>query len=489
MTRGATSGAPPVQRLDAPRRSAASVNDEGAVDRAVHAALAAARGRALLAVSGGLDSMVLLDATARVALGAIAAVATFDHGTGPSATRAADAVARAADLLGVPVVRGRAGVAGRDEADWREQRWRFLRGAARAAGASVVATAHTADDQVETVFMRALRGAGARGLAALAAPSRDVIRPLLGVRRADVARYAARAGVVHVEDPSNASRRHLRNRARLDLLPALERVRPGFAAELLALGARAAAWRRDVDALAADLVARGEVALEGGPGAGEAELRTPADLLAELDAVSLAVLWPALAALAGLALDRRGTRRLAAFTTTGRRGGAIQLSGGMEVVRRRDEFVLRRRRGHTSSGRETRPERSEVPLPTAAHAPAVTLGVWRFVAVAHPPGEATDATVGSEWSFWLPVGAHATARPWRAGDRMRSPASGAARRVKRFLADAGVAGVDRAAWPVVVVGDEIVWIPGVRRAHAAPARSARPGVWLTCRTAREPTLR
>ncbi|HET7458214.1 MAG TPA: tRNA lysidine(34) synthetase TilS [Gemmatimonadaceae bacterium] len=453
------------------------------VRRAVRASLAGpvAADGVVLAISGGRDSMVMLVAAAAVARAAIAAVATFDHGTGPAATAAADSVEARAAALGLPLLRGRATVVERSEAGWREARWRFLRDAARSVGARRVATGHTADDQVETVFLRALRGAGARGLAALAAPAAHVVRPLLGVRRADVTAYAKRRGVAYVDDPSNAGRAYARNRARLDLLPAIERAHPGFADAMLAIGERAAAWRAEVDALARELAEPGrEVVVASRPG-GDVELRVADGLVTPLDLPSLAVLWPALAALVGgLALDRRGTRRLAEFTRSGRPGGAIQLAGGVEVVRRRGEFVLRRGRGHTSS-RLAASDGDGVLLPTLAEASPARLGEWEFEAVASASGD-------DPWALWLARGEVALARPWRAGDRMRSPSTGAARRVKRYFGDAGVAGVDRAGWPVIVVGGEIVWIPGVRRAHAAPARSGRPGVWLTCRTVvREPS--
>ena len=178
-----------------------------------------ANGPVVLAVSGGRDSMVLLDAAARWSRAAIAVVATFDHATGRAATRAAVLVRRRAHALGLHVTSGRARAAGRSEAALRAARWDFLDHVAREYGAQV-ATAHTRDDQLETVLMRILRGAGARGLAGLCAPS-PILRPLLGVSRASVAAYAAERNVDWIEDPSNESPAILRNRIRRDLLPAL----------------------------------------------------------------------------------------------------------------------------------------------------------------------------------------------------------------------------------------------------------------------------
>ena len=275
------------------------------VERAVR--LAARGKRLVLAVSGGRDSMAMLHAAARVARGSVSMVATFDHGTGPAATRAAALVASEAGALGFPVVIGHAMNTGKSEAEWRAMRLSFLRDVAQRADA-VVATAHTRDDQVETVLMRALRDAGARGLAGLYALG-EFERPLLEVSRAEVASYAASVGARWLEDPTNESTRHLRNRVRRDLLPALSRVRPGFEDDVLRVARRAANWRGVLEAVLTEAV--GVTPLREG-------LAVTARSLAGLSAEELAVLWPAIAARAGLRMDWRGTDRAVAFTTAGK---------------------------------------------------------------------------------------------------------------------------------------------------------------------------
>src|SRR5262249_6979929 len=135
----------------------------------------------------------------------------------------------------------------RSEMAWREARWAFLRDVARErGGGAAIATAHTADDQIETVLMRVMRDAGARGMAGLLAPS-GVLRPLLGMRRAGLIEFARLRGLEWMEDPTNASRRFLRNRIRHDVLPALRRVNPLIGEELLDFGRRAAEWRRETE--------------------------------------------------------------------------------------------------------------------------------------------------------------------------------------------------------------------------------------------------
>ena len=287
----------------------------------------------LLAVSGGLDSMALLCAASKLpsASRKRVVVGTFDHGTGPTARRAAALVARESARLGFECVTGKASITGTREEEWRHARWEFLQGLA-ALRDGVVVTAHTRDDQVETVFMRILREAGPRGLAGLYAES-EIVRPFLGTSRSTLERYARERGITYIQDPSNADRRHLRNRVRLDILPSILKKHPAFAEELLALAHRAAEWRRSVE----EILPAIEVTPEG-----DGSLRVSRSSLRGYDADSLRVLWPALAARASVVMDRRGTHRAAEFTMKGATGGAIQLSGGVEIVMSREHMLLRR---------------------------------------------------------------------------------------------------------------------------------------------------
>jgi tRNA(Ile)-lysidine synthase len=293
--------------------------------------------RVVLAVSGGLDSMVLLDAAAQVVPKAATRlrVATFDHRTGHHASRAAKLVEKRCQSLGLKCIVGTAAQVGIRESEWREERWRFLRSTAKKFK-GVVATAHTLDDQLETVFMRILRDAGPRGLAGLYAES-EVIRPFIGLRRSQLAGYAEARKVRYVDDPSNESRSHLRNRVRHEILPAITRVRPAFQRDLLTIAEMSAAWRQEMSATVATL---GVEMLSGG------SLRVARQVFAGYDAESLRALWPAIAAQAGVVMDRRGTHRLAEFTMKGHTGGSIQLSGGIEVRMFRDHLLLRRWDAH-----------------------------------------------------------------------------------------------------------------------------------------------
>ena len=409
--------------------------------------------------------MVLLSAAAAVRDPARLLVATYDHGTGAAATAACTLVRRVAAARGIECVVGKArGAIRRSEEAWREARWAFLRDVARAHGAPI-ATAHTGDDQIETVLMRVMRDSGARGMAALLAPS-DVLRPLLGFRRAALLEFARARGVEFVEDPTNESRTFLRNRIRHDILPALRRVNPRIDDELLQLGRRAAEWRRETDA-AANSVSTVD------PEARTADLSVAA--VRGLDAGELAVLWPAVAARIGVTLDRRGIRRAGSFSSSSRVGSRIQVSGGWEVVRSRQALRLQ----STASV----PDRAETLLDLSR---ATRWGRWTFWAGSGPSSVSPAAGGQSGWDARLPVDQPLRVREWRPGDRLIGASGGTGRKVKRLLNDAGVTGHERDGWPVVLSGDRIVWIPGVRRSGAATARPAggrsegRPILTFSC---------
>lgn len=423
-----------------------------ALGAAVRAAADSHPGRKLLlAVSGGRDSMAMLHAFAHVAPGSIAAVATVDHGTGTHATDAVRLVAQWCAARGLRAIAARVEGASATEAGWREARWRFLREVAGGERA-VVATAHTRDDNLETILIRELRGSGARGLAALYARS-DVARPLLELPRAVVASYAEVEGVRWIEDPSNESRAYLRNRVRLEIIPALLAVNPSLGDELLDVARRAADVRIAMDHVARTFVEE----------AGDGALSVATTPLGDYDQEALRALWPAIAARAQIVLDARGTAGLARFTKDSTAGDRMQLSGGIEVLRRRAAIVLR----------SVQPE---LPAP-AALGDTLQWGRWRFVA---QPAAAGGDRRGDAWSASLPRTGELVVRAWRDGDRMHGAGDAGPRRVKRFLRDAGLVGPERRGWPVVVRGEEVVWIPGVRRSDAATVRSGRPEAVYVC---------
>ncbi len=199
--------------------------------------------KVLIAVSGGIDSLTLLDVMWRIAptLSLELAVAHFDHGLrGEESQEDAMYVVEQAKMRGLKSFVGRGDVRKLAalqslsiEEMARKARYQFLGRVTRKHGYDVVLTAHNANDNAETLLMNLMRGSGLSGLAAIP-PVRPlhegviVGRPLLGTQRKEIEEYAAAIDLKWREDSSNASMKHTRNRVRLELLPLLTQYNPSI---------------------------------------------------------------------------------------------------------------------------------------------------------------------------------------------------------------------------------------------------------------------
>lgn len=197
--------------------------------------------RVIAALSGGADSVALTFALylLKEELGITLEAAHFNHRLRGEESDRDEAFARqfcdryaiALHLGSAQVVPGKKGL----EAAARDARYAFLRGLP-----GKIATAHTADDNAETVLLRLIRGTGLKGLGAIAPVSGNVIRPMLSVTRQEVEDFLAEYALPHVEDSSNGGDAFLRNRVRHDIMPLLCRENPRIGENLseLALGLR-----------------------------------------------------------------------------------------------------------------------------------------------------------------------------------------------------------------------------------------------------------
>jgi len=207
------------------------------------------------AVSGGADSVALVRALAGVFTGRLI-VAHFNHGLrGAESDADAEFVAELAVTLHLTCRMERRDLRTEShgqnlEAAAREARYSWLAFVARSEDMSYIATGHNAEDQAETVLFRLLRGTALSGLRGIARQRRllsevRVIRPLLGVCRADIESYLKSIWQPWRQDSSNTDRRFARNRLRHDLLPLLARdYNPRVSEALGRLGQEAVAWRR-----------------------------------------------------------------------------------------------------------------------------------------------------------------------------------------------------------------------------------------------------
>ncbi|MDQ3915690.1 MAG: tRNA lysidine(34) synthetase TilS [Actinomycetota bacterium] len=182
--------------------------------------------RWVVGVSGGPDSLCLLDVLGRLApsLEVALEVAHVDHGLQDGSDETAAAVARVASAAGHDVHVARAsGLEGPNlHARARAFRYRFFETVAAETGASRVVTGHTLDDRVETTLARFVHGAGTDGLAGIRPRDGNRLRPLLGVRRHETRAYCVERGLEFVEDPANEDDRFERSAVRSRLVAAVE---------------------------------------------------------------------------------------------------------------------------------------------------------------------------------------------------------------------------------------------------------------------------
>ncbi len=401
----------------------------------------------VLAVSGGIDSMVMAHLLVRLRhkLCFTPVIACFDHCLREESAAEVAFVARFAAGLDVPFFSAAADISQLAVGDnvenvARRERYAFLRRVAARYPAALIATAHHRGDQAETVLLHLLRGSGTDGLSAIAPRQGDVIRPLLCLNRAEIALYAAAVSLSWCEDRSNQSDRYLRNRVRHELLPQLCAYNPQIEA---ALNDTAAICRGDEELLR-QLT---EQAFERGYLPQKQALAA-----AEFDSLPLA-------------LRRRVLRR--AFQCLAAPGETLSFAQTEAALQLRDEqqtalpggWIAYRRENLLLARRQPPLPRHDEVWPLQADGSWHTLGDWGW-----------SYCAGGVWNspedgFLLPA-AQAAGAFWRTrrdGDRVPSAAGGPGKKVKDILIDAHIPAWRRCAWPLLCHADEICWIPQLWR--------------------------
>ncbi|MDT8341501.1 MAG: tRNA lysidine(34) synthetase TilS [Longimicrobiales bacterium] len=428
-------------------------------------------GLLVVAVSGGLDSMVLLHQLrfARSARPLLAA--HLDHAMRPGSGRDALWVRGVCRAWDVPLVTERLTIPPAGEAEARERRYRFLERVREQAGGAAVVTAHHADDQAETVLFRVARGTGVRGLRGMETRRGRVVRPLLDCWREVLARYASRWGVPYREDPSNRDLSLARNVVRHQVLPALEAgVARGSRVSLVRLARNAARLQDEMAALDRFLLAR--FARRDVPG----RVELPLEALEGLEEPLVRRLVRGAAEGLGVTLGQAASDRAVAALGTLASGRGLDLQGGLRLERGSTSWILHApaRRAPAGSGD------SFLTVPDAGPGEAeLALGHARYHITWSPGNAGVGEGIAVEGARHLPL----TFRGWRAGDRIRFPWGSKA--VTRILGEAGVARLDRPTTPVCADPQgRILWIPGLARAAGVAASGAvAPAsgrVHLTC---------
>jgi tRNA(Ile)-lysidine synthase len=442
--------------------------------------------RIAVAVSGGADSvaLLLLLRELREKLGIVLSVAHFNH---QLRGRASDAdekfVAELAARHALAFHSQSADVAARAKTDkinvedaGRRGRYAFFRNLVASGALHAVATAHTADDQAETVLGHIFRGTGLAGLGGIHPQADGILRPLLAFRRAELRAYLRSRKQRWREDASNRDITRTRARIRRQLIPLLEKqFQPAIVAHLSALANLA----REDDAYlefaaqfrgcALTKEDRGTIRIAASD---LVEPRYPLHSRAELIAESAeAVRHSAVMArriirqIVNHLKSRAGelgalhVQSVMALAQTGENGKSLALPGGVEVRRDRDVLIFR----SSVPTRRKPPLAFEHPIVSLASSPAISISqlecVFRFTVIDWPSERRDTKWTGAvldrdRLAFPLVF------RSWRPGDRLHPAGRKTGHKLTRFFSEKRIGKWERAGWPVLTSGGILAWARG-----------------------------
>jgi tRNA(Ile)-lysidine synthase len=425
--------------------------------------------RLAVGVSGGADSVALLCALAARGgeLGLVLHVAHLHHGLrGAEADGDLKFVRALAEKLGVPFHSARVDVAtaakaGGESGKARESieeaarrlRYGWFRQLLTAGEVDAMATAHTRDDQAETVLAKFLRGAWTEGLSGIhpvvAFPEGRILRPLLQASRSEVEAYLGSLKQDWRQDSSNADLVYTRNRVRHELLPLLESWNPQLREHLSQMAELArdeeACWQAQIERLAPQLILPGSPVRDGGRAGHAGFALDVTRFSAQPLALQRRILRHAAEQL-GVSLGFVATETLRDLALNGRAGQKSDLSQGLRAERTHRELRLTLAPVGSGGSKEdaTVAPEYEFAIPGEIEAPAY--GVRLRVEV--------DQTVSGKPPKTTRL------RNWKAGDRVTLRYSSGPRKVKEVLERLRITGTKRTLWPVLEVEGRIVWMRG-----------------------------
>jgi tRNA(Ile)-lysidine synthase len=431
--------------------------------------------RVAVAVSGGADSVALLRGLLelREELGLVLSVAHFHHGIrGQDADRDRDFVTNLAQKYDLEFHLGWGNAPQQASAQKislemaaRNLRHEFFASLVAERLADKIATAHTLDDQAETVLMRIVRGTGTRGLAGIAPwhEEKRLVRPLLNVTRREIEHYLKTLGQEWCEDLTNQDLSHSRNKVRRQLLPLLEEFNPDIRHTLSDLSeiARGEAeyWREQSEALLNRLVHRGKPSRSGRSTSGAAGQTWSVDLAGFL-ALPLALrreLLHGIGEQIGIPLEFRHIEALVALARAGKKGKPVQLPGNWKACCTFRELQIQPAEPAATLD-------YEYPLQLPGEVRVLAAGSViraRVVNIGTREAGEYNSSLLLDRSLLRP---ELIVRNWRAGDRFFPVHTQSPRKVKELLQPARIgheiSAAERRSWPVVESAGEIVWMRG-----------------------------
>ena len=444
-----------------------------------------------VAVSGGADSVALLHLLLelREELGCVLCVMHFNHKLRGRASEADEKfVARLAAKHGLEFFVARENIAAKTKRERgnledvaRRARYAFFERLAQEGRLTRVAVAHTADDQAETVLAHILRGTGLAGLGGIHPTTGVVVRPLLGIRRADLRTYLRGKRQSWREDASNRDTQRMRARIRQKLLPLLERqFQPATVEHLCQLAELA---REDEAYLECQSSVREKEMVQTAQNATRLAL---SGFLRESRAIQTRVLRRIVERLKPRAgqLSAAHVEALLALAAHPDSGKSMQLPGGVEVRRESQALVFLPSAKIAPSSRKN-PASLEYAYEVDLRAGQAELHVVELHCRLHlrvidwpPEGRETNSTgaVLDRGRLCVPL----VLRNWGPGDSMQPLGHRKRHKLARLLNKIGVSRWKKKLWPVLTTGGQIAWVRGLGASHEfAAGNETREGVVIT----------
>lgn len=425
--------------------------------------------RLAVGLSGGADSVALLRALAERAgqLGLVLHAAHLHHGLrGAEADEDLEFARSLAAELGLPFHEHRVKIAAEAEKHGetieeaaRRLRYGWFRQLMASGVVDALATAHTLDDQAETVLAKFLRGAWTEGLSgihpAIVFPEGLILRPLLATTRVEAEAYLRAIGQSWREDSSNRELTYNRNRIRHELLPLLEGWNPRLREHMAQMATLArdeeAWWEAEMARLGPQILMSGRPVRGGGRAASVGDssgLSLDVTRFAELATAVQRRLLRFAAGQLGAAMDFFSTESLRALALSGRAGQKLELAQGLRAERSARE--LRLEMGPVNSKVDLAQAISEYSATIPGEILAPELGLRLRIAVS---GVGADSGPNPGLTAYL--------RNWKPGDRVTLRYSSGPRKVKEVLERLRISGDSRRVWPVLEVSGRIIWMKGV----------------------------
>lgn len=408
----------------------------------------------VLGISGGVDSIVMLDLFAKSELKLNLVVAHFNHGVRTDSDTDEKFVKALAKKYGFPFVSKKLGsgihsnilanvvMSSNQEEYLRDERRHFLLSVLKTHGADYLTLAHNADDQAETFIMNALRGSGPAGLGAMNLNEDQIIRPLLDISRQEIESYATKNKLRWHEDSTNTDTRYTRNYIRHQILPLLARINPDF---LSGIG-RTTYLQQEIENY---LVTKSAWLISQ---------------LKENIAIASAIPKPLLyEALATMYEEVRGNRKNLSLAHL---DSIIELTTetcGSKSVDLPDRIIAVRNYNHLDFVRKIEdnktPETSEKPL-------RLGLNMWPGFDVQVTENTETTSVAGPSCIVVEEIRGIRIRGP-RAGDRIPPLGLSGHKKLQDLFVNAKIDKASRTNWPVITDGDEkIIWVPGLAVAES-----------------------